>query len=172
MRDSLTPAERLELQQLLQVDFWSRRAGSKGPAAQQPSSPSEKISLRPERWELTRGIDLHSWQKQCVDAWFKAGERGILKVVTGAGKTILALAIAERLQQTTAQDLRLAIVVPTIVLLAQWREELIERSNLPPEAIGSLGGGSDDTFSDDTRVLICVLNSAGTSKEILCGLPP
>ncbi len=158
--DALTPGERLELQQLLQVDFWTKRAASKALIPEQPSLIGDNISQLPQRWELTRGIDLHPWQRQCVDAWFTAGERGILKVVTGAGKTILALAIAEKLQRTTAHDLRLAIVVPTIVLLAQWREELLARSNLPPEAIGSLGGGSDDAFSDATRVLVCVLNSA------------
>jgi superfamily II DNA or RNA helicase len=72
----------------------------------------------------------------------------------------LALAIAEKLQQAKAYDLRVAIVVPTVVLLDQWREELAARSNLPPETIGLLGAGSDDTFNTDTRVLICVLNSA------------
>ena len=86
--------------------------------------------------------------------------KGVLKVVTGAGKTILALAIAEKLQHAKAHDLRVAIVVPTVVLLAQWRHEILTRSNLPPEAIGLLGGGSDDSFKPDTRILICVLNSA------------
>jgi superfamily II DNA or RNA helicase len=72
----------------------------------------------------------------------------------------LALAIAEKLQKTTAPDLRVAIVVPTVVLLDQWREEISARSNLPPKAIGLLGAGSDDAFNADTRILICVLNSA------------
>lgn len=157
---TLTPAERLELQQLLQIDFWSRRGASEGPRAQQPAPTSDNRPGLPERWELTRGIDLHPWQKQCVDAWFEAGRKGVLKVVTGAGKTILALAIAEKLQRDTAPDLRVAIVVPTVVLLAQWREEFEARSNLPPEAIGLLGAGSDETFDADTRILICVLNSA------------
>ena len=156
----LTPAERLQLQQLLQIDFWSKRGAPLGAGEQQSSQASENKHGLPERWELTRGIDLHPWQQQCVDAWFSAGRRGVLKVVTGAGKTILALAIAERLQQATQRDLRVAIIVPTIVLLAQWREELAARSNLPPEAIGLLGAGSDETFSTDTRILICVLNSA------------
>ena len=158
--NGLTPAERLELQQLLQIDFWSRRGVSEGTSEQQLSPSSANRVGLPERWELTREIDLHLWQQECVDAWFSAGRRGVLKVVTGAGKTILALAIAERLQHATARDLRVAIVVPTVVLLAQWREEFAARSNLPSEAIGLLGAGSDETFTDDTRILICVLNSA------------
>lgn len=141
------------------MDFWSKRESSEVPTEQQPSPASEETSGLPEQWELTRGIDLHAWQLQCVDAWFSAGKRGVLKVVTGAGKTILALAIAEKLQRST-RDLRVAIVVPTVVLLAQWRDEIAARSNLPPESVGLLGAGFDETFKTDTRILICVLNSA------------
>src|ERR1700746_2803370 len=102
------------------MDFWSRRRASEGASEQEPSLASgsgENTFDLPKQWELTRGLDLHPWQQQCVDAWFSAARRGVLKVVTGAGKTILALAIAEKLQQTTERDLRVAIVVPTVVLL-------------------------------------------------------
>jgi superfamily II DNA or RNA helicase len=156
----LNPAEQLELQQLLQADFWSKRGISESPSESHDSPVGSGKSELPERWELTRGIDLHPWQQQCVDAWFGADKKGVLKVVTGAGKTILALAIAEKLQQTTARDLRMAIVVPTVVLLNQWKEEIASRSNLPSTAIGLLGGGADDSFNAETRILICVLNSA------------
>jgi superfamily II DNA or RNA helicase len=155
--DVLTPSERLELQQLLQINFWTKRADSGGSNAQDPSASRQEL---PEKWTLTHGITLHPWQQECVDAWFNAGRRGVLKVVTGAGKTILALAIVERLQQVAARDLRVAIIVPTVVLLEQWREEILARSNLPPNAIGLLGAGSDDKFDPDKRVLVCVLNSA------------
>ena len=46
----------------------------------------------------------------------------------------------------------------------QWYDEIIDRSNLPPTAIGRLGGGYKDDFSNDTRILICVLVSA--SKKL------
>lgn len=157
--DSLTLPERLKLQQLQQLDFWNKRSVKENGGDELALSARDSMAL-PEKWELTRGIDLHSWQRQCVDAWFQAGGQGVLKVVTGAGKTMLALAIAEKLQQTKAPDLRVAIVVPTIVLLDQWREEIATRSNLPSNAIGLLGGGYDDAFDPDKRILICVLNSA------------
>ncbi|MGZ6617935.1 MAG: DEAD/DEAH box helicase family protein [Solirubrobacteraceae bacterium] len=66
---------------------------------------------------------------------FAAGRRGTIKVVTGAGKTLLALAIAERLQREDP-DLRAAVVVPTIVLMEQWYATLRERSNLPDGSVG------------------------------------
>ncbi len=83
-----------------------------------------------------------------------------MKVVTGAGKTILALAIAERLQQTRVPLLLVAIVVPTVVLLDQWHEELLSRSNLPPSAIALMGGGVEAELNAQTRIVICTLNSA------------
>ncbi len=157
---ALSPEEELHLHQYKQAVLFStaknrpgRATGGRGPTP--PPSPGV-----PERWELTRGITLHDWQRQCVSAWFNKGKRGIIKVVTGAGKTVLALGIAERLQQTDAPELRVAVVVPTVVLLEQWYEELTARSNLPEGCVGLLGGGHDDTFDDRIRVLVCVLNSA------------
>jgi len=113
----------------------------------------------PDKWELTQGIELHEWQKECIQTWFRRKGKGTIKVVTGAGKTILALAIAERLQREVDAELRVAIVVPTIVLMNQWYDELRERSNLPMETVGRLGGGCHDDLST-RRILICVLPSA------------
>jgi len=116
-----------------------------------------------ETWGMLKNIQLYDWQKQAVESWFKE-KRGTIKVVTGAGKTILALSIIEKLQRQV-KDLHVAIVVPTIVLLNQWHEEIMEKSNLPEEAIGFLGGGSEDNFKENQkRILICVLNSA--SKKL------
>jgi superfamily II DNA or RNA helicase len=59
-------------------------------------------------------------------------------------------------------DLRVAIVVPTIVLLDQWYDEICTRSNLPDGSVGRLGGGHNDSFNERTSILICILNSAST----------
>jgi superfamily II DNA or RNA helicase len=159
--EPLCPAEELLLQQFLQVQFWHRQHPAVDGAPDSGDSVAAPTpTALPEKWELTRGIELHAWQRECIDKWFAAGRRGVLKVVTGAGKTILALAIAERLQQTQAPELRVAIVVPTIVLLDQWREELLSRSNLPPGAIAIMGGGGDAAFGAQTRIVVCTLHSA------------
>lgn len=156
----LSREEELHLQQLTQVRLWHQKSTQ--------TSPDDSVDsivrpvLQPTQWDLTAGTVLHGWQERCVDAWFANSGRGVIKVVTGAGKTILALAIAERLQQTRVPDLRVVIVVPTVVLMNQWRDEVLGRSNLPPSAIQLLGGGHDGRLTDETRILICVLNSAAT----------
>ena len=104
-------------------------------------------------------MEPHPWQQQCIAKWRKKG-RGTVKVVTGAGKTLLAFFIAEQLQNNEDKDLRLVIVVPTIVLMHQWYDALLEHGNLPAEAIGRLGGGYDEDFGDGRRILITVLASA------------
>ena len=80
--------------------------------------------------------------------------------MTGGGKTLLALALAERLQNQQVSDLRAAVVVPTIVLMHQWYDELLAHGDLPAAAIGRLGGGYKDDFSAGRRILIAVLASA------------
>jgi superfamily II DNA or RNA helicase len=154
-RPKLTAQERLALQQLRQVQHWEARTD----IGALVNGASATFSELPDLWELTRGLALRDWQQQCVEAWFANGHKGIVKVVTGAGKTVLALAIAERLQHQSSA-LRVAVVVPTMVLQDQWYEELKSRSNLPPAAIGLMGGGYADEFDAKKRVLICVLNSA------------
>lgn len=163
---ALQPEDELRLQQLLQVQFWQGKNGSAPSAASvdERGCSDAHASAMPERWELTRGLCLHNWQRECVEGWFQNGKKGVIKVVTGAGKTLLAMAIAERLQQTDLPGLRVAVVVPTLVLLTQWQEEFAARSNLPPGCVGLIGGGHNDRFSERTRVLISVLNSA--SKKL------
>ncbi len=154
---ALTSKEHLTLHQLSQIHYWQQRSRPKGP--QDPSGVSEDTEPLPERWQLTRNVELHEWQRKCVDSWFNNERRGVIKVVTGAGKTILALAIAERLQQEQP-SLRVVVIVPTVVLLEQWRDELLTQGNLPPRAVGLMGGGHAQRFDNDVRVLLCVLNSA------------
>ncbi|RXH23041.1 hypothetical protein XH99_16730 [Bradyrhizobium nanningense] len=155
---SLSGPEQLQLLQLEQLSSWASRQ-PKSEDEISPNLKSQKVEELPTDWALVRDIKLYDWQEAAVQQWFAAGKRGIIKVVTGAGKTLLALAIAERLQRTD-RDLRVAIVVPTVVLLEQWRQEILVRSNLPRTAIGVLGAGENDEFDDERRILICVLNSA------------
>ncbi len=154
--------EELLLQQLRQAKFWRDSQTVKN-AATPVGTVEQENSAFPKKWCLTGDVSLHAWQKQCRQAWFSAGQRGIAKVVTGAGKTLLALAIAEACQHQHP-DLHVAVIVPSVVLLTQWRDEFLQRSNLPASTIGLLGGGHTETFESGKRVLICVLHSA--SKKL------
>lgn len=146
--------------QLRVVEYWSELQESRETVENQdPDRPAAVLAM-PEKWETTKGIELWQWQRECADAWLANGRKGIAKVVTGAGKTVFALHVMERLQRETTPSLRVAVVVPTIVLMNQWFDALHRLSNLPRRAIGRLGGGHKDDLSEPCRILICVLNSA------------
>ena len=74
-------------------------------------------------------------QTEALDAWWKAGRRGVVVLPTGTGKTHLAnLAI----QKTARPTL---VVTPTIDLLNQWYDELALCFGVE---VGLLGGGYYD----------------------------
>ena len=152
-----------EKQQLLRhqynlADYWENQ--DRDPDEPRPSENIGNLGPDLNKWELNRGLKLRSWQEVCRDLWFKNGKRGIAKVVTGAGKTILALSILEKLRNEEKKDLKVAIVVPTIVLQHQWLSHLRERSNLPEPSIGLLGGGENADFEGDCKIIICVMATA------------
>lgn len=113
----------------------------------------------PDKWRLIPdGMALHAWQRECLPKWLEHC-KGTVKVATGGGKTLFALAAAQELQNTKDSDLRLVIVVPTIPLMVQWKADLI-RSNIPEPAIAFMGGGKQPGMLTTARILVCVLNSA------------
>ncbi len=152
-------AEALALHQLRLLEGMAT-AGHKRAANDSLPTASRKAVALPVVWKLTKGIEPHPWQQQCIEKWRKNKGRGTVKVVTGGGKTLLALFIAELLQNVEDKDLRVVIVVPTIVLMHQWYDTFLKHGNLPADAIGRLGGGYDDDFGNPRRVLITVLPSA------------
>lgn len=108
-------------------------------------------------------LELYEWQKKALKAWIRKGRRGIVEAVTGAGKTRMALAaISDHLNLGG----KVAIVVPTIELQAQWRGEVA--GYFPELNVGLLGGGSKDSL-DNCDLLIAVAKSASMNH---LGLPP
>ncbi|UGV25989.1 DEAD/DEAH box helicase [Rhodopseudomonas boonkerdii] len=63
-------------------------------------------------------FSLRSWQIEALALWEGAGNRGIVEVVTGGGKTIFALSCIRHLKIDTT-----LVIVPTVALLDQWWEE-------------------------------------------------
>ena len=154
--------QRLVLHQLRLLEWLNTEQQKQAQSSDLPlqEEADEEDATIPRHWQMTRGVSLYDWQKECMRRWFDADNKGTVKVVTGGGKTLLGLAIAEQLQNSVNPRLRVAIVVPTVVLMHQWYDEILEHSNLPPHAIARLGGGYKEDLKDGRRILIAVLASA------------
>ena len=82
--------------------------------------------------DLSTDYDLRTYQREALDAWHDADDRGVLELPTGAGKTVIAIRAMVELGVPTL------VVVPTIDLLEQWSRELETEFGVP---IGRFGGG-------------------------------
>ncbi|MGI9459301.1 MAG: DEAD/DEAH box helicase, partial [Pirellulales bacterium] len=156
----MVASDTLMLHQLRLMEWLDRSGRRRSKVDEADDRNSEEFGELPPKWQLSKGITPHDWQRECIEAWIENDFRGTVKVVTGGGKTILALSMAEELQNEYDAELRVAIVVPTIVLMHQWRDVLLEKGNLPADAIGRLGGGYDDGLTGKHRILIAVLPTA------------
>ncbi|MCH8474946.1 MAG: DEAD/DEAH box helicase [Opitutales bacterium] len=159
---ALDAKENVIRHQLNIVDYWAhKKSQSEENKSLGNSVDKKKREEKPvSNWNLSQGFELREWQLECQDKWFSEGKKGVVKVVTGAGKTIFALSLIQRLQNEVVPDLRVIAVVPTIVLQSQWYDLIKAHSNIPPDFIGRLGGGYRDHLEGNCRILICVLNSA------------
>ena len=82
-------------------------------------------------------MKLREWQAKAFPLWW-AKKRGIVKVVTGGGKTVFAIhCLAKHLEEN--KDHSIFIVVPSIALLDQWYEGLQKDFNEKDIALN--GGG-------------------------------
>jgi superfamily II DNA or RNA helicase len=86
-------------------------------------------------WPLRISRDPFPHQRQAVEAWHRAGSRGLVVLPTGTGKTFVAMLA---IQQASRPSL---VVTPTIDLMSQWYRELHLAFDVP---IGLLGGGYHD----------------------------
>jgi len=93
-------------------------------------SPSQGNQLLPGCPRIPPSIQLRQYQRQAVTNWFANQGRGTLKMATGSGKTITALAIATELYQKIGLQV-LLVVCPYRHLVAQWAREC-QKFNLEP----------------------------------------
>ncbi|ESP89116.1 DEAD/DEAH box helicase [Candidatus Halobonum tyrrellensis] len=109
--------------------------------------------VRPtETLDLTLRYDLRDYQRAALDAWRAAGDRGVVELPTGSGKTVLALAAVAELGVPTL------VVVPTVDLLEQWRRELDSEFGVP---VGQFGGGEQRS----ERLTVATYDSAYLRAE-------
>ena len=84
---------------------------------------------------LKTTFQLRDYQSSALKYWNEAGSRGIVVLPTGSGKTVLAVKAIEEQQCSTL------VVVPTLVLVDQWRQVLQQAFSI---TIGALGGGKEE----------------------------
>jgi superfamily II DNA or RNA helicase len=95
---------------------------------------ADEVPELPPLLTLKGAVNLRSYQKEALKSWRRAGKRGILVLPTAAGKTYIALKAIEVLKTQTL------IVVPTLDLIDQWKNRVMEFLGL--EA-GAVGGGEN-----------------------------
>ncbi|MHA1284482.1 MAG: DEAD/DEAH box helicase [Promethearchaeota archaeon] len=121
-----------------------------------------QILPKPKNQPWILDLSLYSWQIECINKWWDNGCKGIVKVVTAAGKTILALALISQLKNKriyrNKDNLRIIIILPTISLLDQWYEELRKKLHLINELGVYYGEQKDDYLSKP--IMLYLINSA------------
>jgi superfamily II DNA or RNA helicase len=80
-------------------------------------------------WRLP---ELRWYQRDALGAWRDAGDRGVIVLPTGSGKTLVALAAIAELAVSTL------VLVPTRILLDQWARAI---GSAWPHPVGRLGDG-------------------------------
>ena len=99
----------------------------------------------------------YRWQSECLEKWIEHKCRGIAHVVTGAGKTRLALMAVDYLRKNSQRPLNTMIVVPNCALMEQWVRELKNTFGVC-HSIARVGGGfRGDT---DAEFQVMVVNTA------------
>ena len=95
-------------------------------------------------------------QREALEAWQKAGQRGVVVLPTGAGKTFVAQLAVASVQRSAL------IVVPTIDLLNQWHGVLEQAFGC---AVGLVGGG----YHEIEPLTVCTYDSAAIHMDRLGG---
>ena len=98
-------------------------------------------------------MKLRDWQEKAFPLWW-ANKRGIVKVVTGGGKTIFAIhCLTKYLEEEISKSI--LIVVPSIALLDQWYEVMSQTFDSKDITIN--GGGEQP--EDITKICITTVDS-------------
>ena len=98
-------------------------------------------------------MKLRDWQEKAFPLWW-ANKRGIVKVVTGGGKTIFAIhCLTKYLEEEISKSI--LIVVPSIALLDQWYEVMSQTFDSKDITIN--GGGEQP--EDVTKICITTVDS-------------
>ena len=119
--------------------------------------------------EYPEDFEFYEWQEEASQQWHAGdwahGEKGadragIVEVVTGAGKTVLGVKLINEFLLESPENKAL-VIVPTEVLLYQWREELTKYLNVGSDVVSLIGDNNTGSFdqTEHTRIIIGIVNS-------------
>lgn len=95
-----------------------------------------------------------AWQLEALKKWSDNGNRGIVKVVTGGGKTVFSGYCLNEIFKKK-QDTNVLVIVPTVVLQEQWYSIIVHSWGVDEEYVATeLSEGSTSKFT------ILVINTA------------
>ena len=123
--------------------------------------PFQEGKTTASRWR--ENIALRDWQIEALRLW-RQHFRGIVKVVTGAGKTIFAQQCMRSFHDKYI-DGKSIIIVPTTALLDQWVVSLMEDLNVCESDIACFSG--EDKSTSLRRVNIFVINTARNIAQFI-----
>lgn len=124
-------------------------------------------------------MKLRKWQKEAFPLWWKQ-KKGIIKVVTGGGKTFFAIYCIKKYLEKFPKN-KILIVVPTIPLLDQWYleslgvfgkiiskngggEKIYELSTINITTNGSLGNINEKFIPSKTLLIFDECHKLGTAR--------
>ncbi len=110
---------------------------------------------------LSSDIELVDWQREALAAWVRAGHRGVVEAVSGAGKTELAYwAIAAAVDE----GMKVLVVAPNSERVEAWYDGV--RGALPINRVGKPNGGRDENLRSYDVV---VMTAAEAARENVFG---
>ncbi|HAV43242.1 TPA: helicase [bacterium] len=83
-------------------------------------------------------FNLRDYQVNAIEAFYRGGSiyggNGVIVLPCGAGKTMVGLGVMHKLKTQTL------ILTTSIVATRQWRDELLDKTDLPEDALGEYSG--------------------------------
>ena len=116
---------------------------------------STTIPLLPIVNEIKKVV--RDYQKECIDLIINSKENVIISLPTGTGKNLIIVNSLE-------PNKKYLILVPRIILLEQIQNEIIEHNPKLKSKI-QLIGDSNNSFSENKDITICVYNSVKIIEE-------
>ncbi len=122
------------------------------------------LQLRPETL-LGKSFEPRAYQNAASAAFYAGGApsggSGVVVLPCGAGKTIVGLVTMASVQRATL------ILTPNTVAVRQWIQEIIDKTNIPPEMVGEYTGERKDIapITVSTYQILTYRRSGGENGE-------